>query len=626
MHQGAPTVPEKTLDCNEENTLQQCKGTLQCTKEHPPSLYALNYVFDHLAGASSNCSFLEGVAHADMGGTHHAAISHIEVSEMLDAALQRWEFLHHVFQGVAIWSSPMSVASGTSHLAIAILLFPLVGIMGVASAANMVRALGNIPRHERSMYTDDSFLWARRLYHDLMARPANMEKTTETAPISPSYILLSQVHISGAVPFCVSVNNSRLAHQDSKGHTDWLYSLAYSPDGRQLASSSKDGTIWLWDLANGQIRAKLEGHNGTVLSVTFNPNGRQLASSGDDRSVHLWDLASGMCTAVLRNHTSWVYRVAYSPDGMQLASAGARDGMQAGEAPGCDRTIKLWDVASESCTRTLEGHSDFVYGICYSPGGNVIASASKDESIHNEIKIWLIETQECVATLQGHTHHVIWLDFRSDGKQLASSSSDNTVRLWDMEAVMKYVERRKPALPNIKLDTNASETNSDRGSNKQGSGSDTTTSYNNSNKNNEKSNANANSDANNIPHAYNNANNANANNDANNIANANNNANNANGNADGNSAYHSFHSSAMTLRGHTDFVHSISYSPDGMRLASGSKDKAVMVWDTETGESLATLQGHSGWVYSVVYSPDGKLIASSSADGTLRLWAQSDSI
>ena len=147
-------------------------------------------------------------------------------------------------------------------------------------------------------------------------------------------------------------------------------SVAFSPDGQTLASSSRDDTtVWLWDVASGQPIAVLEGHTNGVISVVFSPDGKTLASSGWDRTVRLWDVASGQLITGLRGHTEWVFSVSFSPDGQTLASGSA------------DATVRLWDVASGQPIAVLEGHMDRVYSVSFSPDRQTLASGSADATI-----------------------------------------------------------------------------------------------------------------------------------------------------------------------------------------------------------------------------------------------------
>ena len=105
-----------------------------------------------------------------------------------------------------------------------------------------------------------------------------------------------------------------------RGHEDVINGIAWSPDGRTLASPSADGTIRLWDAATGKLRRTLEGHEGGVNSVAWSPDGKTLASASDDKSIRLWDAETGKLLEALEGHSNWVYGVAWSPDGRTLAS------------------------------------------------------------------------------------------------------------------------------------------------------------------------------------------------------------------------------------------------------------------------------------------------------------------
>lgn len=192
-------------------------------------------------------------------------------------------------------------------------------------------------------------------------------------------------------------------------------SVAYRPDGRQLASATAEKVVYLWDVASGKLVHALEGHAGLVRGVAYSPDGRYLASCSEDQTVKIWDPATGRVVRTLTGHTHMVYSVAYHPHGRHLASAG-RDG-----------TIRIWDATTGEAIRTQRGHGQ-VYAVTYSLDGRWLASAGED----TRVTLWDAATGQAVRTLAGHADPVLRVAFSADGRRLASASVDRTVRIWDV--------------------------------------------------------------------------------------------------------------------------------------------------------------------------------------------------
>jgi WD40 repeat protein len=155
----------------------------------------------------------------------------------------------------------------------------------------------------------------------------------------------------------------------SESHGSIVNSIAFSPNGKQLASGSSDCTIRLWDTASGANTGTLPGHSSDVNSVAFSPNGKQLASGSSDCTIKLWDTASGANTGSLTAHSSDVNSVAFSPSGKQLASASS------------DTRILLWDLGSEEPpSYTLKHHSSFT-SVAFSIDATELICGTLDDKI-----------------------------------------------------------------------------------------------------------------------------------------------------------------------------------------------------------------------------------------------------
>ncbi|MEC4817588.1 MAG: NB-ARC domain-containing protein [Scytonema sp. PMC 1069.18] len=385
-----------------------------------------------------------------------------------------------------------------------------------------------------------------------------------------------------------------------QGHTSWVQSLAFSPDGQTLASGSNDQTIRFWSTDTGECLKILPGHASRVTFVCFNPTGQTLVSASEDQTVRIWDINTGECLRIINTHINWVLSIALSPDGQTLVTAS--DGttvkfwdISSGEclrtllcnsdiwavafspngkmlATGSeDRTVNVWDVVTGECLHTLHEHRDRVWLVVFHPDGQTIVSASENQTM----KLWDVRTEQCLRTVEGYSNWVLSVAFSPDGQTFASSSEDQKVRLWDFATgeCLQTLQGHTNLVSSVtfapqSVNVNrliSSHQNTDKQQTTQilASGSDDTTIK---------------------------------------LWDA------------------STGECLKTLSGHSSWVHSVSFSPDGKLLASGSRDHTVKIWDWYTGECLHTLKGHVHRVKIIAFSPQGTILASGSDDNTIKLW------
>ena len=372
------------------------------------------------------------------------------------------------------------------------------------------------------------------------------------------------------------------------GHSDSVLTIAFSPDGKAIASGGADYTIKIWDVVSGRERRTLSGHADRVESVALSPDGKMLASASDDNTVRLWDVASARPLATLKGHTNWVRSVAFSLDGKMLASGSD------------DHTIRLWDVASASPLGVLSGHSDGVISIAFSPDGKALASGSYD----NTIRFWDVAGRRQRLVLKGHADSVTSVAFSPDGNALASGSADKTIRRWD---VASGRELGMPIAQPLAVNSVAFSPN---GKVLAAGGDDKTVRL-------------WDLPGGREPRAL--IGHATA---ITSVAVSPDGKILASASGDKTVKLWDLTSGHLVraLSGHASGSTAVAFSADGRFLASGGRDGSVTLFDLASGRVLRALSGNLARVTSVAFSPDGTIIASAGQDKSIRLWNAADGL
>ena len=195
-----------------------------------------------------------------------------------------------------------------------------------------------------------------------------------------------------------------------------VFSVAFSPDGKAVATGAGDGYARLWDVSTGKVLQRF-GPVGTVFSLAFSPDGKFLVGgTGEDLLVHVWDVASGREVRTLNGHEGWVHAVAYSSDGKFISSGSA------------DHTLRVWEAQTGKLRYLFEALEKATYfATAFSPDARLVAGGRSD----GLIQLWDLATGQQVLQFEAAIGFFS-LAFSPDGKLLASGASDGTVHLWDL--------------------------------------------------------------------------------------------------------------------------------------------------------------------------------------------------
>lgn len=384
----------------------------------------------------------------------------------------------------------------------------------------------------------------------------------------------------------VSISNTKTGEPYSLTikHTDCVWGIIYSPDGKTIATDSRDGTTRFWDAASSKLKYTItkESNHANELSFTsdgkvvvcvswtnkitllnantyktirtfnlhpdcvttsaaFSPTQDIIAVGSDNGKIYLYDRNTNELKRTITSHNEHVDNLTLSPDGKTLASASLYE-----------KSIKLWDTDSGEHIKTLTGHASYIRGLAFSPDGKTLTSGSGDGTIRD----WDIDSGDNIIKHTGYTEYVMSIACHTNGNYIASKTSDHAIRLWDTRTCK-----------NIETDYQFQDSTFGITFNSDG---DLLI---------------ASATENGIKLLIE------------------------------NTGEHK-----MILTGESEIIEDIYFSPDGNTLVSCSTDDIIRLWDVQTCEEKKVQLGPDNCVRGIAFHPDGKIIATRNLENTIQLW------
>lgn len=394
---------------------------------------------------------------------------------------------------------------------------------------------------DMSDYPDAGFewyFWQRRAHQELKTLKGHTEVVFGVAFSPDGKRLITGSFDQTAVVWETETGN-RLA--TLRGHGSWVHTVAFSRDGSRILTSSWDHTAKIWDAESYEEILALEGHTSPIAGAAFSPDGKLVITGSNDKTVKVWNLETGVEEFTLGPFDEWIWGVSFSPDGTQMCT-------QSGET-----TATLWDFETRKPKFNLQG----ARSLAFSPDGRRLVSCVGSTAFVNGA-----DDGERLFTLEGHEATIRDVSYAPNGNMILTCSGDfngsvgNTARVWDASTgkLLRTMRGHDKLVWDVAMSPDCRQ-----------------------------------------------------------IATA---------SADGTVKIWEAGDSGAPVRllGHSGAITSVRFSHDGRHLVTGSQDKTAIVWDVHTRKQIASLGPHGAWVGETSFSPDNKRIVTTSWDHTTRIW------